>query len=168
MSERRRCPVGMIAQILLERFIAEDEAESAAGIGVDRFLQVEYVKGNHLFGGLAAFLLHDGEMKLIVHDPVIGDIDDGTIFQKQLRDLRCFIAVNVNGSSVDLRSIHRGTIVIRGKRVVDESGSPIGTTGRPPTEVGSPKRVSKNEKRRGVDADNRRPGANRAGWSAKR
>ena len=72
----------MVAHVLLEGFVAQQETESALCVHVDGLLQIQVFEWNDMFGWCSAFVLEDGEMKLVIHDPVIVHEQNGAIFQK--------------------------------------------------------------------------------------
>jgi len=99
----------VIAQILLEGLVAQLEAESSAGICVNRGLQVQCLKRHHMFRWFRAILVGHHEMKLIVDEPVVGHVKNGAIFQEQLRHVGSLVTIGKDGSRVHLRNIVCGT-----------------------------------------------------------
>src|SRR5215831_14004433 len=75
--EERRISVRMIALILLQRLVAPYDPESPARIHFNRFLHVQFVQADHLFGGFRAIFLDRGEMHLIVDKPIVGYAESG-------------------------------------------------------------------------------------------
>jgi len=75
----------MVAQILLEWFVAEHEPKSSLRICIDGPLQIQCAERNHAFHWFRALLLNHREMKLVVDEPVISHVENRAIFQEELR-----------------------------------------------------------------------------------
>ena len=69
----------MIANILLEWLIPQHEPESSARIRVHGFLQIQCVERNYFLRRFSALFLNNHEMQLVVDDPVIAHVENGTI-----------------------------------------------------------------------------------------
>lgn len=105
----------------------------------------------------AGFAPYSSIMKLVVDEPVIGHIENRSIIQEELRQIRSLFAVGVHRRLVDLRTI--GCRTRGGDSGVIERPEPEEVTGRPPTRVQSPERSAENKKYR-------RKRANRTtGWA---
>lgn len=87
----------MIADILGEGLIAQHETESPLRIHIDRLLQIQFLEGNHLLRGFCSLLFVHHEMELTVDKPVVGDVENSAIVQKQLREFPRFCAVDIDG-----------------------------------------------------------------------
>ncbi|MGC2473435.1 MAG: hypothetical protein WA485_03815 [Candidatus Sulfotelmatobacter sp.] len=88
----------MIADVLLEWLVAQHKPESSVRIHIDCLLQIQFIKGNHLLFRFHPVFLSDDEMKLVVDDPVVRDVETGSIFQEKLWIVRPFFAVDIHGS----------------------------------------------------------------------
>jgi hypothetical protein len=64
--------VGMVLQVLLDRLVAKDEAESALRGNVDGSLQIKLFEGNDVLDRYSLF--EYSVMKLVVDEPIIGDV----------------------------------------------------------------------------------------------
>src|ERR1700747_3615708 len=83
----------MIAHVLLQWFIAQHETKSAARVYIDGLLQIQCLEGNHFLCWFCAVLLNNREGKLIFAQPVVGHVQNRTIFQIKLRHVRSFLAI---------------------------------------------------------------------------
>lgn len=72
----------MVAHILCEWFVSQDESESSGRISIDGLLQFQSIERNQLLYWFRASLLDDCVMKLVINEPVIGHIEDRTILEK--------------------------------------------------------------------------------------
>ena len=97
----------MIPHVQLEWFIAEHKTESPPSIRIDGLLQIQLIEWNHVFNRLHAWFLDHLEMKLVIDHPVIGDVENRAIFQKKLREVFSFVAVDVNRSLGRLQDVIR-------------------------------------------------------------
>src|SRR3984957_17894794 len=99
-------------------------------------MQIQCLEGNHVFRWFRAILLNHREMKLVIDEPVIGHVENRSIFQEELRYVRSLFAVGIHRSLVHLRNIVGGTR--GGDSGVTECPRPEEVTGPPPTGVQSP------------------------------
>ena len=72
----------MIADIFLDRFVAQNKAEASPSIGINSLLQIQLFKRDGLLYRLLPDSLNDFEMQLTLDHPVIGDVESGAIFRK--------------------------------------------------------------------------------------
>ncbi len=88
----------MIADVLLEWLVAQHEPESSVRIHIDRLLQIQFIEGDCLLFRIHPFFLANHEMKLVIDDPVVRDVETRSVFQEKLRIVRPFFAIDIRGS----------------------------------------------------------------------
>ena len=148
----------MVTHVLGDWFVTQHEPESLPRIGIDTLLQIQFFEGNRVLYRRCACLFNHREMKLVVGDPVIGDVENRAIFQKELRRVLSFVAHDIHRRLGRLRDVVNWTGTGDCKRA--ESPRPELLTVRPPTGIKSPEWVAKH-KGRSVDENHRRPRPNR-------
>ena len=92
----------MVAQILVDWFVAEHNPESPPRVCVDGRLQIQCLEGNHVFRWFPAILFNHGEMKLVVDEPVIGHVENRSIFQNELWLVQSLFTVDIDRSLIQL------------------------------------------------------------------
>lgn len=124
----------MIAHILLERLVAQHEAESPAGIHIDRLLQIQCVEGNHLLCRFSAFLFTRQEVKLAVDEPIVGNVESSAVVQKELGEFPWFCPVDIDGFRCGWEIVD-GIPGDERRGIVNECRGPELVTSCPPAKV---------------------------------
>lgn len=94
----------MIAQILLPGCVAKHDPESAVGVDVSGFLQVQFIKCDHVLDGLGGIARDHGEVRLSIYEPVVGHGIHGAVFEIKPNEIVLFGAIPVDRDLVALWS----------------------------------------------------------------
>ena len=93
---------GVVIQILLDRFVSDDEVEPLRFSGILCLLQIEGVEEHAVRDGLCPAVFDRDEVELIVFSPVVADGVGGAILKLELRMARRGVAdIYVLGRSRD-------------------------------------------------------------------
>src|ERR1700746_650986 len=112
-SRRRRAKgrraFRMVAHVLLKRFVTQQEAESLARVFINRRLQVECLERNHMLRRLCGIALNYLEVKMVIDDPVVGHVENRSVFQEELWQVLSALAINIHGTLVCWHNVVYGT-----------------------------------------------------------